>query len=90
MPLFEYECQECGEHQTVAVMSGEAEAPPPPCSYCGGTVFVRLPGAFAAATSAVKERHQRTEKAMAKAAQSASPPAGCPNAQCPSHQLRDD
>lgn len=75
MPVYEFECQECGEIQTAATPAGVFEVHPEPCNYCNGTVFKKLVGTVAVSTEEQRARTAKIDTALVKEeAQSGSCP----------------
>lgn len=66
MPLYEFQCQDCGEMQLVGTAPGVFEAEPEPCQYCSGVEFKKLVGSIAVTTEAGKARSARIDAALAK------------------------
>ena len=52
MPIYEYECNDCGTTQEVITRRG---ATPPPCATCGGNKVARKLSTFAVGTSSDPE-----------------------------------
>jgi putative FmdB family regulatory protein len=47
MPIYEYQCQQCGKEQSLLLLTRREVATPPRCQYCGAAHLTRLLSRFA-------------------------------------------
>jgi putative FmdB family regulatory protein len=73
MPVYQFECQECGEVQTLTTAALEFEVTPEPCAYCKGHAFNKLVGTVGMATAQTKERDRKIDALEQKVAAKAAP-----------------